>query len=337
MISRLRTFWHRLKNASFRRMFTYIEEIHKESGKSRILTFIDMCFCILRYGVGYLEYRVFGFAYIKGAAKRRTFMNMTENKKLIAALNNPEKSQELFEDKAGFLREFDDYAKRRWLDLRTADDSQLNEFLDQTDIFFAKPMDDYGGHGVTRYVKSETDRSTLRKELEEKKLELLEEGIRQHEKLNELNSSSINTLRMVTVVDREGAPHLIYTIMRIGRAGSVVDNVSSGGLYTRVRDDGTLCANTFCDATGSIMTTHPDTGVVFGGFAVPNYEDAKAMCLEAALKVPEVRYVGWDVAITPDGPCIVEGNPMPSYDMIQNYAFQDGSGKGILTEFKKYI
>ena len=47
------------------------------------------------------------------------------------------------------------------------------------------------------------------------------------------------------------------------------------------------------------------------------------MALKAALEVPEVRYVGWDIAITPNGPVIMEGNEYPSYGLVQYYLFND--------------
>ena len=47
------------------------------------------------------------------------------------------------------------------------------------------------------------------------------------------------------------------------------------------------------------------------------------MCKKAALVVPQVGYVGWDVAITPERPVLVEGNTLPSYDMCQNYGHID--------------
>ena len=42
-----------------------------------------------------------------------------------------------------------------------------------------------------------------------------------------------------------------------------------------------------------------------------------------ALEVPEIRYVGWDFAITKNGPVIMEGNEYPSYGLVQYYLFND--------------
>ena len=60
------------------------------------------------------------------------------------------------------------------------------------------------------------------------------------------------------------------------------------------------------------------------------------MVKEAALLVPEIRYVGWDVAITNDGPCIIEGNEFPSYGLIQNYLL-DKDNPGHLKQIKDVI
>lgn len=51
--------------------------------------------------------------------------------------------------------------------------------------------------------------------------------------------------------------------------------------------------------------------------------EAVEMCKKAALVVPQVGYIGWDVAITPTRPVLVEGNTLPSYDMCQNYGHID--------------
>ena len=77
-MTKLKTFFRRLFAGSFKRMFGYIGTIHKETGKNRFIMFFDMIWCIFRYSVGYMDYRVFGFANIKGK-NRRTFMTMNDN------------------------------------------------------------------------------------------------------------------------------------------------------------------------------------------------------------------------------------------------------------------
>ena len=66
------------------------------------------------------------------------------------------------------------------------------------------------------------------------------------------------------------------------------------------------------------------------------FEEAKEMCLKAAQKVPQMRFVAWDVAITPDGPTFIEGNSFPSH-AIPQFAAHYPDGIGILPEFRKFI
>ena len=46
-------------------------------------------------------------------------------------------------------------------------------------------------------------------------------------------------------------------------------------------------------------------------------DEAIAMAKKAALVFPKVGHVGWDIAITPTGPAIIEGNDFPGTDLCQ--------------------
>ena len=51
---------------SVKAMWMMIQKIHAESHVSRLFILCDMVWCAVHYGVGYLEYRVFGWVYIRG-------------------------------------------------------------------------------------------------------------------------------------------------------------------------------------------------------------------------------------------------------------------------------
>lgn len=59
------------------------------------------------------------------------------------------------------------------------------------------------------------------------------------------------------------------------------------------------------------------TGVKFDGFQVPYWSEIRRMVLEAALVNDKVNLVGWDVAISKNGPLIIEGNRGPGFDLVQ--------------------
>ena len=77
------------------------------------------------------------------------------------------------------------------------------------------------------------------------------------------------------------------------------------------------------DDIANVYEEHPKTKIKFKNLKIPYVKESFEMALKAALEVPEVRYVGWDIAITKKGPVIVEGNEYPSYAVVQYYLFND--------------
>ncbi len=334
-MSKLGVLISRVRDASLARMNMHIREIHKESGRPRVSLFCDMVWCIFRYGVGYLDYHVFGFAYVRGKEKRRTFMTMNDNIDLVRRVNQAE-YRDCFKNKLKFWSLFSDYTGRAYLNLEVSDAAALEDFIRRYQTVFAKPVDDFGGHGVRKITAGEvTDYPALYQELTASGSVLMEQQIVQHPELNRLNPSCINTLRMVTLV-KDGQAHLMYTLIRVGDGTRVVDNISSGGMYAPVWEDGKIAKPAFCDATGLYYDRHPATGTEFVGFAIPYYPQAVELVERAALVVEQVKYVGWDVAISEKGPVLVEGNVIPGYDMCQNYHHLREDKTGILQKFRQY-
>ena len=72
------------------------------------------------------------------------------------------------------------------------------------------------------------------------------------------------------------------------------------------------------------------------GFEIPCYAQAVELVKRAALVVEQVKYVGWDVSISENGPVLVEGNVIPGYDMCQNYHHLGDDKTGILPKFRQY-
>ncbi len=313
---KLKTFLRRMRTMSFRRMAMYADKARADSGRPKLLILVDMFWCVFRYGVGYLDYLTFGFVHLS-AAQRRTYMTMNDNLRLTRTLNDPVK-KDLFEDKLAFVRQFGDYINRGWLDLRTASQEEFAAFLRRFPVVFAKQTDNFGGHGVSRIrAVDNQDVAALYAELLENRQYLIEQEVVQHIEMNRLCQKSVNTIRVVTLL-KDGEVHVMYALVRMGSGESYVDNISSGGMYAPVQD-GVITAPAFCDKTGEYYEIHPATGTKLVGFEIPMFREGIELVRRAALVVPEVRYVGWDIAISTDGPVIIEGNTIPSYDMCQNY------------------
>ncbi len=329
-MGKIKTFFRRVASGSFKRFFRNLNIVHEESGKNRLWLFFSMVFSMFRYGIGYLDYMTFGFAYIKGD-KRKTFMTMDDNLALARRLNNSE-ANPVFTDKLNFNRTFTEYLRRDFVDLNDGFE-KFEEFCKGKSCFFAKEPVSFGGLGVQKINLDGCNLSELYKDLMEKKLYLAEEAIVQHEEMNTLCARSVNTIRIVTLLSDKGNPNFVYALIRVGSGKNDVDNVTSGGMYTLLSAEGRITHPMFCDKTVSYYTEHPVNGCKFIGFQVPFFKEALELCKSAAKVEKRMRYVGWDVAITPTGPVLVEGNNLPGYDMCQNHRFHD-SGEGMKAAFE---
>ena len=324
----------RVKGASFQRMNQNIQAIHKETGKNRFCIFVDMLWCTAKYGVGYLDYHVFGFATNKGK-NRKTFMTMHHNIGLTRLVNDTS-LYPIMNDKLQFMEVYQEYVGRQWLDLQVASVEELRALCQKCGTVFAKPISAFGGTGVERIETDEnTDFQALYTRLTDGKQFLVEQAVVQHEELNKLCPSSVNTLRIVTLNVNEKS-HFLYALLRVGSGNNHVDNISSGGMYTMIGDAGVLQFPAFCDKTGLYYEEHPVTHIRYQGFTVPMFQEAVNLCLNAAQVKPGLAYIGWDVAITPDKPVLIEGNILPGYDMVQNSVFHPDK-KGLLPTVEKVL
>ena len=176
---------------------------------------------------------------------------------------------------------------------------------------FCKPID--GGMGQNIFV---IDRNTYRK-ITDNLINLLfsnafifQELILQHEVLKKINYSSINTLRIFTYKNEKNELEILSGFIRIGRKGAIIDNAHAGGILVPFNiKSGKMCAEglQLIDNGGGIFYKHPDTGIIFDKLQIPHYIEVKKIVNEVSslFKFP---FLGWDVAITPNGPVIVEVN-----------------------------
>ncbi len=121
---------------------------------------------------------------------------------------------------------------------------------------------------------------------------------------------SLNTMRIDTYLDSCGNISLMTGLMRFGTGGRVVDNISTGGIFVPVdMETGRLKQKAFqlLEHGGNIYVSHPDTGFVFEGFEVPFFQEVQEMLVALVRMLPDIL-LGWDVALTSEGPVIIEGS-----------------------------
>ena len=325
----------RFELASFKRMYANAKAVHKYSGKNTLYILFDMANCILNDHIGYMEYNLFHFVG-KSKKDRQTYVTFDYSQHLFKTLNDDDYVA-VFNDKLQFNKFFKEYLGRDFLDISESTYEDFEKFCQGKDVFFCKPADSCSGKGIYKniHIDENSDLREIYEYLKENSL-FVEESIVQCEEMNELNPTSINTVRVTTLLDDNNEAHVMYALQRIGLKGMSVDNVGSGGIYTILSEEGTIINPCWSDKTITTYTKHPDSGKKLIGFRVPYFSFALELCKSAAKREPHVRYVGWDIAITDKGPVIVEGNPLPGYDMPQNY-FVTRKDTGLKPDFERIL
>lgn len=293
-------------------------DIAKRNNKSVSYVKKDMIKNFIRYGIGYTDYLKGDYINLTSEQKK-TYVTTKSFYKLLHYLNNP-KYDACMSDKLVFNKIFNDFLKREWIDLRITSLDDFKKFIKNKKTIFAKPPTDFGGHGIQKIVvKDIKDVDKLYKELKSKKLNLIEDGIVQHKELDKLNPYAVNSFRIVTLV-KDGKSYILANALRI----NLDDNPAIGcsDAYMRLNEKGEICSRVV-DDVANVYTEHPMAKIKFDTVKVPYVKEAFEMAKKAALIVPEVRYVGWDIAISENGPVIMEGNEYPSYGLVQYYLFND--------------
>ena len=176
-------------------------------------------------------------------------------------------------------------------------------------VFFKEAQTSAGGHGVT-YIPANNDvMGTIKKLSETTPTDvLIQRRLYQHARLAAINPSSVNTLRIYSVLGLDGKVTNYSTVLRTGVGDTKVDNYASGGLSIGVTENGRLKKNGY-NKKGVRVEKHPTTGLVFENYEIPSFDMAIALVRKAHIMVPHFRSVSWDIAITADGsPVLIEGN-----------------------------
>lgn len=145
---------------------------------------------------------------------------------------------------------------------------------------------------------------------------LIQQRLKNHAELVYLSSTEfLQTVRIITFVDSDYKCNILHAHFKPIVDQHVIDTFLQG-LTGNVEApvslaDGILKpANQITSSGEGIKTIyqHPKTGISFEGFKLPLWAEACRLVKETSLQFLPIRTIGWDVALTPNGPYILEGN-----------------------------
>lgn len=323
-------------NADWKSIWLVLKDMSKRSGRTKLDLFIDMYKSYKNDGNTWMTYYSSNFDRVKDKEIRDSYLTLYKDNSKIYKMFINEDSYKYLTNKDDFVEEYKDFLGRDFINIKKSNMNDFKDFLKKHDIIFAKDPYSCGGKGVERILSNKiTNTEKLFNRLLSENKYLIEEGITQHKDMNKLSLNSINTIRTGTVINEKGEVSVIYMVLRVSQTDSYLDNGSLGGYWTLLSEDGVIDKPLYTNVPlESIITKNKLTGFDYMGFQIPMIKELKELAIKAASLHKELRYIGWDIAISEDGPLIIEANEFPGPDLFQTYIHMK-DGKGFVKIFEE--
>ena len=296
----------------FKRIYKEVTALSAQTGYSRFYHLWDYLTAFVRHGAHIDQYTGGGFWRYSNPMRAKC---LTHYRRLALEkrYNNPDDIH-YFKNKPEFNVFYRDFIRREWIWLKESTFEEFKEFLCRHSSVIVKPMDGKQGEGIWRLDYTNQGDDELRQLYDElhQNAFLIEELIDQHPDMV-FGNKSVNTVRVLTACRPDGTARVMKAFMRAGVGDTLVDSTAAGGYYYEVELETGIVSSCGTSKAGDFVNVHPQSDIVVLGFKVPHWNEAMAMCLEAARRQPRVALVGWDVAISRDFVQLVEGNNSADY------------------------
>jgi hypothetical protein len=324
----------------YKRLFSYINQLNKRE-VSRLSIVKDILSSLFRDQTYFLDY--FHFRYFDKKVPRDFYTNVWDMYKFQSRYNSRDHYM-ILRDKIQFRKIYSDFFNYDYFILNDKKDiSSLITWINNKDKIVAKePLGAVGKgvkvlsitHNNNEILIDGNSAESVLNALMNDNFILFEDFIDQHSVIKVIHPQSINTIRVVTFVNDLKEVEIWGANIRIGFDKSV-DNFDAGGLGANIDIETGIISNAAIvkdPFTDKVYEKHPITGAQIKGVQIPNWSDILEMVSKAATKVPEVRTVGWDIALSTTGPTLIEGN-----DNWNRVLFQLATGIGLNKKIKRYL
>lgn len=277
-----------------------------------VYVFFDYLISKICYKFTWIDYFIVGNGYTLSRYQKKRFFTIRRASWLWNTVNDP-KYIHLLKNKVEALELFNEFVSRRWLYAPKSSFSEFLDFVNKTPVFIAKPVDRFEGEGIEKHCTngvSEEDLKTLYNHLVSNGM-LLEECLKAHDDIY-LGTKSLNTFRLYTMIDRKGDVHVLKAKYRAGTGDAITDTAAGCIAYPISIEYGVIEGPGINEVLNSKnYFYHPDSDKLVVGMKIPMWDRVLEVVTEAAKLIPQIRYIGWDLAVTNDGVEIIEANHAP--------------------------
>jgi hypothetical protein len=337
------------------RLTAYVRKarnLAKKHGTNSIWILFRLRYCLLRYGFGAQNFLLYGF-YSLPLSAPSAYIRQPELQ-LLQDSANPKKARELVNNKLSFFQRCQQHGLPTPAILGLVDSSQSNQSDERIPLirtpehlleivrsggdgkYLFKPARGLCGAGIKRcelkgdgLIEDSGENIEIEEFLgsflEQQSPFILQKCLLPHPKLRPIMpSGSLGTARVLTM-STDGEARVFMACLKIPTGDNSTDNFKaglSGNLVADIDMDSGRLLRSFGpgpDRSGMVeeIFFHPDSGEPLQGFMVPCWQELLEIALNGSMAFRELGAIGWDIALTEDGPCLIEGNAHYGSDIHQ--------------------
>jgi hypothetical protein len=310
MRKRILYFSYYLKELDRQKFKLFLKKVKKQTGRSTLPILADVIQCVFRYNISILEY--FQFRFFELSESERKNYAGTGYMYEYQLKMNPKSTRSVLEDKLLFMQDYKKFIQHEHLSLmQLEEDPGIAEKIlsNKSGKLVLKNAHGQCGNSIEVLSTTGLTQQKIINQLKKNGNDLVEEFVVQHPDLMRLSPSGLNTVRIITQLNAVDEVDILGARLRI-TINSPVDNLAAGNIAASINiETGKLDGpGVYSDITKEDETYHPITKTPLIGFQLPFWKEAMALVTAAALKNKKNRSIGWDVAITENGPELIEGN-----------------------------
>lgn len=276
----------------------------------------DVIFCRAYNDISYSQYFLFEFDK-KSKLGRKEFVGDFEKKKLTYELHRYGDAWAIFKNKYDCYLKFKEFYCREIIKIENYSDKEtFLDFVSRHERFIVKAIDKAEGNDIYIFNKNDASVEELFEDILQIGTCVIEELIEQDYRMGKFHPHSVNTIRFATFYS-EGVFTEMFALLRMGCQGNHVDNAGAGGIVAAIDIETGFVKTIGYREDGTDYILHPDTNEKIVGFGIPRWSECRELVRKLAKICPEQKYVGWDLALTPSGWCMVEGNDRAMFTAIQ--------------------
>lgn len=290
---------------------SWVDLESKRNKRNKLAVFVDMIYNYFVYDVFPQEYYHFGF-YKKKSKDKKSYFTTRLYCKRRKELSDPQYENVIFLDKYVFSKVFHEfYGRRCMLITKDTDKNSVMEFMRNVKKAVYKPLEACEGIGIKSYsvndFKSVEELCNVLLKENQGGSALLDEWLVQSDDMNKFYDKGVNCIRIYTFL-YDGHFEFLDAKVSFGTNSDIVNATLKGNLFASVDVNSGVITSDLTDYTLAVYKEHPVTHFTAKGTQLPCWDRVLEIAKQAAYCVPKVAYVGWDIALTPDGPVLIEGN-----------------------------